>query len=134
MSKIEQISQRFEALERQFANVASIHFDNFQPLSFLKSIEIGETLKFDNGAISTKIKDDGVKMTFKVFMPKGCGLPSHWHDCHEELQVLHGRIRDKVLKKTIKAGEKMIIKKNTFHQPINPSTDEAVVLSVIFYE
>ena len=129
-----QAIQRLTEINDVIENFDSVTFDSYQSIKYLKAWPVAETRHFDNGAISTKIKEDDEKMTFKVWMPKNCGLPKHWHDCDEEFTVLSGKIKDLVSNKQVKTGQTMRIKRGMPHQPVNNSWTNCTLLSVIFYK
>ena len=129
---VDAIKERLSEARNLITRFERLTFESFQGWAWLRTVKVGQTLVFDNGATSTKLTDKPKEMMFEVTVPPGSSFPHHWHDCKEMIIVKEGHLKDKILDYDLREGESVFIESKTAHEPYTPDNEQVTMLILLF--
>lgn len=127
------IANEIDSLDKKLDILKRMTFQTYQGWNWLKSIKVGEVIKFSNGVISEKVEHSTYFLKFKVTIPPNTVFPEHWHDCDEMISVVEGTIYEDELGINIGKGQNCFIPKKTPHAPRSGGST-ATVIDIMFVQ
>jgi len=136
LGNIERCNRLREHAYKNFQDVLDAKKHNlvFISMEQLRTLNIGERIKFANDVEFEKISETQNEMLFHTIMVEGGRFSLHFHDCIEITKVLEGTMietqkGDRLSTKIYKVGDRAIYDKGEQH---SMTVDEYTLLEVRF--